>query len=354
MIDLTTYGYMPMPLDPGTIPARVTAVHRERYALICEHGPIHAKLKTAVYYGPEPVDFPTAGDFVAINYVETGDSQIVRTLPRRTFFSRRDPSPGRDAQAVAANFDTCFIMTSLNHDFSLSRMERYLTLAWQSGAAPVILLTKADLIEDYAAQVQAVEEIAMGVPVIPVSAVTGFGMERLAAYLQPGKTVVFLGSSGVGKSSLLNALMGETAMAVKAIREDDSRGRHTTTHRQLFMLPSGAMVIDTPGMRELGMWDVSTGLGSAFSDVEEILARPCRFSDCKHETEPGCAIKKALECGELSPERLESYRRLRREARWSEDPTGALQEKWARNKTIARWSRSQKQLSHEHKRGGKR
>ena len=351
MIDLTAYGYTPGPEPPEGLPARVTAVHRERYELICAHGPVFGKLKTSVYYGPAHADFPTAGDFVEIQYIENGDSQIVRTLPRKSFFSRRDPAPGRDAQAVAANFDACFLMTSLNDDFRLARLERYLTLAWQSGAAPVILLTKADLMEDYCVQLQAAEGIAVGVDVIPLSVVTGFGMERLAPWLQPGKTVVFLGSSGVGKSSLLNALMGETAMAVKAIREDDSRGRHTTTHRQLLMLPVGAMVIDTHGMRELGMWDVSTGLGPAFADVEGILARPCRFSDCKHETEPGCAVKQALESGELSPERLESYRRLRREARWSEDPTGALQEKWARNKAIARWSRSQKQLKHE--KGGK-
>jgi len=343
MIDLAAYGYQPITEpDPGTIPARVTAVHRERYELVCERGPVYGKLKTAAYYGPQAVDFPTVGDFVFVRYHEAGDSLIERTLPRRSYFERSDPSPGRDAQAVAANFDTCFLMTSLNQDFKLARVERYLTLAWQSGAEPVILLTKADLTDDFSEQVRRAGEIAMGVEVIPLSAVTGFGLERLAHWLQSGKTAVFLGSSGVGKSSLLNALMGETAMAVKAIREDDSRGRHTTTHRQLFMLPGGAMVIDTPGMRELGMWDVSTGLGTAFSDVEEVLARACRFSDCKHHTEPGCAVKKAIADGELSAERLESYFRLRREARWSEDSEGALREKSARNKAIAMWSKQQK------------
>ena len=343
MIDLTSYGYQPMADPaPGAIPARVTAVHRERYELVCAHGPVSGRLKTSIYYGPEAVDFPTTGDFVLLQYAENGDSVIVRTLPRRSYFSRRDPAPGRDEQAVAANFDTCFIMTSLNQNFKPARLERYLTLAWQSGGTPVILLTKADLVEDFSEQLRATGEIAMGAEIIALSAVTGFGLERLAPYLQPGKTVVFLGSSGVGKSSLLNALVGETAMAVNAIREGDSRGRHTTTHRQLFMLPDGAMVIDTPGMRELGMWDVSAGLGSAFADVEEILARPCRFSDCKHESEPGCAVKAAIAGGELPPERLESYLRLRREARWSDDPTGALREKWVRNKAIAQWSRQQK------------
>ena len=343
MLDLTDYGYHPVGEPEGEyIPARITAVHRERYVLVCGQGHTYGRLKSRVYYGPEPEEFPTAGDFVLLQYIEQGDSVIVKTLPRRSVFLRRDPDPGRGEQAVAANFDVCFILTSLNNDFRTARLERYLTLAWQSGAVPVILLTKADLVEDFAPQLQAAQDCAVGVEVISLSAVTGFGLERLAPYLRPSKTAVFLGSSGVGKSSLLNALMGEETMAVKAIREDDSRGRHTTTHRQLFMLPSGAMVIDTPGMRELGMWDVSTGLGSTFADVEDILARPCRFSDCKHQSEPGCAMKAAIAGGELSAERWQSYLALKREARWSDDPTGALREKWARNKAIAQWSKQQK------------
>jgi len=342
MIDLTTYGYIPQPLASGAIPARVIAVHRERYELVCAHGPASGKLKTGVYFGPQAVDFPTAGDFVEFQYAGHSDGVITKTLPRKSFFSRRDPTPGRGEQAVAANFDVCFLMASLNRDFKLARIERYLTQAWQSGAVPVILLTKSDLADDFTEQVQTTQEIAMGLDVIALSALTGFGIERLAPYLLPGKTVVFLGSSGVGKSSLLNALMGEAAMAVREIREDDSRGRHTTTHRELFMLPCGAMVIDTPGMRELGMWDVSTGLGAAFADVEEILARPCRFSDCKHESEPGCAVKTAIAGGELPAQRWESYRRLKREARWSDDPEGVLREKWAQNKAIAQWSKQQK------------
>ena len=296
---------------PG-IPARVTAVHKERYEIVCEHGMAHARLKTKEYY-VDTQDFPTTGDFVLINYLPNGDSQIIATLPRRTFFSRREPGPVPRDQAVAANFDYVFIMQSLNMDFNPKRLERYLTLAWQSGATPVILLTKADLVDDYWDYLTAVERVAAGVNTHVVSAHTGYGLQRLNAYLQPGKTVVFLGSSGVGKSSLVNALAGEVIMTVNSIREDDSKGRHTTTHRQLIRLKSGVMIIDTPGMRELGMWDVSDGLGDAFADVEAFLGK-CRFSDCRHETEPGCAIKAAIATCELDASRWESYRKLKEEA----------------------------------------
>lgn len=201
---------------------------------------------------------------------------------------------------MAANFDTVFILQSLNHDFNERRLERYVTLAWQSGAVPAVVLTKADLTQDSAEARRRAERLAAGVGVFAVSAKTGEGLAALDGYLRPGKTVVFLGSSGVGKSSLLNALAGEELMETGGIREDDSRGRHTTTHRQLFRLDSGAMVIDTPGMRELGMWDVSEGLSEAFTDVQALLGR-CRFSDCRHQQEPGCAVREALETGVLSP-----------------------------------------------------
>ena len=311
-MNINDYGTVPNYGNLPGIPARVTAVHKERYEIVCEHGVTHARLKTKEYY-VETQDFPTTGDFVMINYIENGDSQIIATLPRRTFFSRREPGPIPRDQAVAANFDYVFIMQSLNLDFNPKRLERYLTLAWQSGATPVILLTKADLVEDYWEYLTQVERICAGVNVHVVSAHTGYGLQRLNSYLQPGKTVVFLGSSGVGKSSLVNALAGEEIMAVKAIREDDSKGRHTTTHRQLIRLQSGVMIIDTPGMRELGMWDVSDGIGDAFADVERFMGK-CRFSDCRHESEPGCAIKAAIASGELDIHRWESYQKLKAEA----------------------------------------
>lgn len=317
------------------ITARVTAVHRERYQLTSEKGECFGRLKAKEYH-VEQAEYPTAGDYVTVQYIENGDSLILATQPRRTVFTRRAPGPVPRSQAVAANFDYVFILQSLNHDFNPKRLERYLTLSWQSGATPVILLTKADLVEDYWDYLTRIERAAAGVNVHVVSARTGYGLPRLNAYLQPGKTVVFLGSSGVGKSSLVNALAGEEIMAVSAIREDDSRGRHTTTHRQLITLKSGVHVIDTPGMRELGMWEVDEGIGEAFTDVEHYLGK-CRFSDCSHGSEPGCAIRAAIDSGELDMERWESYRKLKEEA---VDKDELLRRKREWSKGVAKFSRN--------------
>ena len=333
-MNINDYGIVPNFEDLPGIPARITAVHKDRYEIACARGITHARLKTKEYF-VDTQDFPTAGDFVMIQYIENGDSLITATLPRRTSFTRREPGPIPRDQAVAANFDYVFIMQSLNQDFNPKRLERYLTLAWQSGATPVILLTKADLLEDYWDYLTQVERVSMGVSTHVVSAHTGQGLARLNAYLQPGKTVVFLGSSGVGKSSLVNALAGEQIMAVSAIREDDSKGRHTTTHRQLIRLSSGVMIIDTPGMRELGMWEASEGLTDAFADVEQYLGR-CRFSDCRHKTEPGCAIRSAIAAGELDPMRWESYQKLKEEA-LSKDELLRRKHEWS--KGVAKFTR---------------
>lgn len=314
------------------IPARVTSVHKERYGIVCEHGDTFARLKTREYY-LDGQAFPTTGDYVMINYIDNGDSQILATLPRRTYFSRKDPDPARGEQAVAANFDYVFIMQSLNLDFNPKRLERYLTLAWQSGAIPVVVLTKADLTGNYGDYLARIEQVAAGVDVRIVSARTGFGMDTLKEYLTPGNTIVFLGSSGVGKSSLVNALAGEKVMAAGEIREDDSKGRHTTTHRQLLRLSSGVMIIDTPGMRELGMWGVTEGLEEAFSDVEKYLGK-CRFRDCRHESEPGCAIRRAIDSGELDAARWESYRNLQSEAKYADDKQALLRQKQQWHKGI--------------------
>ena len=277
-----------------------------------------------------------------INYIPNGDSQILATLPRRTFFSRREPGPVPRDQAVAANFDYVFIMQSLNMDFSIKRLERYLTLAWQSGATPVILLTKADLVNDDREYLCQVARVAAGVDTYVVSAHTLYGLEQLNAYLQPGKTLVFLGSSGVGKSSLVNALAGETIMTVNGIREDDSKDRHTTTHRQLIRLKCGAMIIDTPGMRELGMWDVSEGLADAFANVEQYIGK-CRFSDCTHNQEPGCAIKAAIESGELEISRWKSYLKLKEESVSQEEMLRRKRD-WSRNVAKSKKQRKQEIL----------
>lgn len=350
MIDLKDYGFIPTMIqeDVKGLPARITAVHKERYELICEYGQTYGRLKASIYYKEQYEIFPTTGDFVLIQYNESGDSQIIKTLERKSKFSRNDFS-GHAAgyvktikeQVVASNFDYMFIMASLNHDFNLKRIERYLTLAWQSGAIPVVVLTKSDLVDNYMEQIRVLKKIAAGVGVFAVSSKTGYGIDLLSEYLRPGETIVLLGSSGVGKSSLVNALAGEEIMTVNEIREDDSRGRHTTTHRQLIMLPSGVMIIDTPGMRELGMWDVNVGLNEAFTDVESYLGK-CRFSDCRHRSEPGCAIKQAIENGELSKERWNSYLQIKSEAQFVNNKSRYLREKDARGKSIAMWNKMKK------------
>lgn len=322
------------------VKARIIAVHKERYAIRSVHGEGYARLKSGEYYnGGQP--FPTVGDDVRIHYNALGDSLIVETLPRRTYFSRRDPQAGRGEQAVAANFDYVFIVQSLNQDFNPKRLERYLTLAWQSGAVPVILLTKLDLAGDAAAYLLQAQRVAMGTAVHTLSAVTGEGLAALETYLQPGRTAVFLGSSGVGKSSLVNALAGRPVMTTGGIREDDGKGRHTTTFRQLIYLPGGAMIIDTPGMREIGIGDAAEGIEDAFADVEE-YAGQCRFRDCGHQGEPGCAVLAAIAEGALEASRLESYLKLKREAEYAGDREAFLMKKRQRFKEISRFSKQMK------------
>jgi ribosome biogenesis GTPase len=321
MIDLKEYGYSGPAMEAGLIPARVTQVLRGRYGVVCARGETWAKLKGSFAHdAKEQADLPAVGDFVLIEWNERGDAVIARLLPRRTKFSRTDFTGHAMGyvktileQVVAANFDYVLILTSLNRDFNVNRVLRYLIQARESGATPVVVLTKTDLCDDPTPNLRAMREAAGDATVCAVSAKTGDGLADLAAFLTPGKTAVFLGMSGVGKSSLLNALAGDTLMNVSAIREDDARGRHTTTHRQLFRLPSGGLVIDTPGMRELGLWDAEEGIAEAYADVEELIAR-CRYSDCRHETEPGCAVKAARLDGTLAPSRWEEYLAWKREA----------------------------------------
>jgi len=233
-------------------------------------------------------------------------------LPRQTRFSRRAAGPRADEQVMAANFDAVLLAMSLNDDFNLRRLERYLVMAWDSGAMPVIVLTKLDLAHDAEERVQEVEQLAPGVPVLAVSAVTGEGMDGLEPWAVPGKTLVVLGSSGVGKSTLMNRLAGKELARTQAIREDDARGRHTTTHRELYRLDNGVLVLDTPGIRELQLWESETGMEDAFSDIHA-LAEGCRFRDCSHDREPGCAVRAAMQAGTLDRKRYESWRKLDRE-----------------------------------------
>jgi len=347
MIDIKQYGYIESesPTD-GLIPGRVTEVQRDQYTVITEHGEVSAVLKGAFIYDVViRADLPCVGDFVLLQYNDSGPSLIVRLLPRYSKFSRADFS-GHAAgyaktvleQVVAANFNYVFIVSSLNNDFNIGRIHRYLTQARQSGGQPVVILTKADLLDDYNGPLSETRKSAPDVTVLALSSHTGLGLEALNEYLQPGKTVVFLGMSGVGKSSLLNALMEQEMMAVKSIREDDGRGRHTTTHRQLFMLPSGAMVIDTPGMRELGLFAADDGISVGFPDVEELFAK-CRFSDCRHQTEPGCAVLSALSDGSLPRERWERYLAQKRENQFVENRSSYMREKQVFMKDIAQFSK---------------
>jgi ribosome biogenesis GTPase len=255
-----------------------------------------------------------AGDWVAAAVrPEEATATIHDVLPRRGAFVRRAVGGGRGAaQVVAANVDVALLVASLNADLSARRIERYLATAWEGGATPIVVLTKADICRDPDARKAEIEAIALGTPVHVVSAVTGEGLEALAASIAPGQTAALLGSSGVGKSSLVNALAGAALMTTQAIREADARGRHTTTHRQLVLLPNGRLVLDTPGMRELGLWDADTGVAVTFAEIEA-LAGECRFRDCSHDAEPGCAVRAALADGTLDEGRWRSYGKLQRE-----------------------------------------
>lgn len=298
----------------GRRPGRVYVEHKGMYGLLTEDGLLQGEVSGKFRYEAAGIDaFPAVGDWVIIERRLDGDRATIHAiLPRKSRFSRKVAGALTQEQVVAANFDHVFIINSLNRDFNLRRLERYLTMAWESGASPVLVLTKKDLCQETADRVREVETIAFGLPVHAVSAVTGEGIDELRKYLKPGSTAVFLGSSGVGKSTLTNQLAGMEIMDVNGIREDDSRGRHTTTFRQLVVLPEGGIVIDTPGMRELQLWDADDGLTGAFGDIDSI-AESCRFKDCRHESEPGCAVKESIKAGLLPAERLESYRKLQKE-----------------------------------------
>jgi ribosome biogenesis GTPase len=321
----------------GLVPARVAIQHRGAYDLIAEAGELRASATTRLFKSD---DLPAVGDWVGFDPVST---MVETVLERRTAISRKEVWHAAREQVLAANIDVAFLVQALPLDFNLRRLERYLAMAWESGAQPIVLLTKTDLVDDIARYLSEVETVTLGsCPALAVSAKTGAGLEDLRPWLEPNRTAVLLGSSGVGKSTIVNALVGEEVLATKEVREDDHAGRHTTTHRELIVLEAGGVILDTPGIRELQLWDAD--LEQTFADVEEIAAN-CRFSDCNHDQEPGCAIRAALEDGSLSAERWQSYVKLQRELEAIEARRNHLlrQERLREYKIRARQNRPKKQ-----------
>jgi ribosome biogenesis GTPase len=318
------------------IPARVSARHHGPCELFTERGPMGG-LPAGKLSDDE---LPAVGDWVAVRPVDGERKAIIEAvLPRRTSFSRKEALKRTVEQVVAANVDTVFLVTAFGFDLNPRRLERYLTSAWDSGSNPVIVVNKSDVATDPEAELMEVEPVAMGVPVLPVSAVTAEGLDALDPYLERGRTIALLGSSGVGKSTLVNRFAGREVLAT-ADTSAGGRGRHTTSHRELVPLPSGAILLDTPGMRELQLWAGEEVLDTTFSEITE-LAAECKFSDCAHEREPGCAIRRALGDGTLSQERWDSFRKLQRELRALEIRKDARLRSEAR-KERARFARSRR------------
>lgn len=297
----------------GLFPARVSEQHRDLYKVIGEQGEVQAVVSGKLAYSAtDGMDFPAVGDWVMVDRTDgsAGNAVIHHILRRKSVFTRKAAGTSNAAQIVAANIDTVFICMSLNADFNLRRLERYLSIAWDSMATPVIVLTKADLCTDLQQRLVEIASVSVGTEVITCSSMTEDGYQSVIPFIAEGKTIAFIGSSGVGKSTLVNRLIGKDLLATKEIRQDDGRGRHATTHRQLLLLPNGGIVIDTPGMRELQL--NSGNLSRAFEDIEDLAVR-CKYKDCSHMAEPGCAVRRAIEAGELSEKRFGNYIKLKQE-----------------------------------------
>lgn len=328
--------------DRGLVPGRVVRVDRGQYVVVTGDGEVRAEPATRlVAVASTGVDLPAVGDWIALRSAPDMDFAIVEeVLPRHSAFVRRDPKEATDAQVLAANVDTVFVVHALADDPNVSRIERELVLAWESGASPVVVLNKADLAEDPEAARREVEAAAPGVPVLLVSALSGDGLAEVSAHVTSGRTAVFLGPSGVGKSTIVNHLVGSDVQATESVRAVDQKGRHTTVARELIELPGGGAVIDTPGLRALALWDAADGMSLAFSDIQDLAAR-CKFRDCRHESEPGCAVREAIESGVLDARRLESYQKLARELEHlaTRKDAAARVDREKRGKQIARYVR---------------
>jgi ribosome biogenesis GTPase len=315
----------------GCVPGRIAQEHRGIYQVLTDRGDLSGSVSGKLRHesaGREHL--PAAGDWVAVRpRYEEATSTIVAVLPRRSQFARGAAGARTERQIVAANVDTIFLMTSLNSDFNVRRMERYLVMAWESGAQPVVLLTKSDLCTHPEQEMMAAQALAIGAPVHVISLLEKTGLDALSCYFGAGETVALLGSSGVGKSTLINYLVGSQVQRTREVRSQDGRGRHTTISRQLILLPSGGLVLDTPGMRELQLWDGHDGIERAFSDIES-LAEQCYYRDCRHNGEPDCAVQSALAEDKLDPEKFRSYEKLEKELRYQErkqDKSAEIQEK---------------------------
>ena len=314
---------------------RVISQEKDLFRLVMDKEECMARVSGKFRYNVSAIsEFPSVGDFVLVEHSFKDDVALIhKVLQRKSVFIRKAAGKNCMEQVVAANIDTIFLCMALNGDFNIRRLERYLSIAWDSGAVPVIILTKIDLCDDLQAKRFEIENVAVGVPVMEPSGLTGDGLQQIKQYLQKTKTVAFIGSSGVGKSTLINRLLGEECLKTNTIRKDD-KGRHTTTHRELFLLPDSGMVIDTPGM-----WKAGKGIEHAFSDIEK-LAEKCRFHNCTHTSEPGCAVRAAMEDGMIDEERLKAYKKLKAENSYMEDTGNYMLAKKKKFKEIAKYNKN--------------
>ncbi len=319
--------------NPEEKMGRICRVQKNSYTIRFQEQELPAKIKGS-FYGEDPEHLPVVGDYVTFQYNRCGDSIILSVCERTGLLQRPDQAKTGVMQCMAANVDYAFIVTSLNDDYNYNRIARYASVALQAGAVPVVILTKSDLCSNVGRYVREVETVSEKVKVHAISALYDIGLDELKEYFSPGKTICLLGSSGAGKSTLINAITGKETMKTGKIREDDSKGRHTTTHREMIFLENDVTVIDMPGMREIGMANTREGIEDTFSDIVR-LESLCRFRDCRHETEPGCAVRAALESGELSRQRYELYQSLGAEN----------QRNYAKKKEISKWVKSYKKMN---------